>query len=318
MDNHYFERIVLNLPNQLEVKIAGLKLLNPTMLAAGVLGLTEASLREAADNGAGAVITKSVGLEPRTGYSNPSVVQVSCGLLNAIGLPNPGVRHFKEEIEEIKQKGVGVPVIASVFGFSIPEFADVAHIMAEGGADAIELNVSCPHVEKTGSEIGQHPDLVSEIVRKVKGVVNKPVIVKLTPNVANIVELAQSAVKAGADAITAINTVRAMAIEIETARPILANKIGGLSGPAIKPIAIRCVYEIYEAVNVPIIGCGGITTWQDAVEFMLAGASAVQIATAIASEGIGVFKSINKGIASYLQRKDFMSVNQIVGLAHKR
>jgi len=282
------------------------------------LGLTGASLREAIDNGAGAVVTKSVGLEPRMGYPNPAVAQVNCGLLNAMGLPNPGAHHFANEIRQLKQNGVGVPVIASVYGFSAQKFAKAAAIMAEAGADAIELNVSCPHVKETGSEIGQNPNLVAEVVKEVKEAVNKPVIVKLTPNVANIVEVAQSAVKAGADAITAINTVRAMAIEIQTAQPILANKIGGLSGPAIKPIAVRCVYEIYEALDVPIIGCGGVTTWRDAVEFMLAGASAVQIGTAIASKGLGVFKSITKGITSYLHSRGLRSVNQIVGLAHKK
>jgi dihydroorotate dehydrogenase (NAD+) catalytic subunit len=245
------------------------------------------------------------------------VVQVCCGLLNAVGLPNPGVHHFAEEIKELKQSDIGVPVIASVFGFSAQEFAKAAAIMTEAGADAIELNVSCPHVKETGSEIGQHPKLVAEVVKEVKRAIDKPTIVKLTPNATSIVEVAQSAVKAGADAITAINTVRAMAIEIETTQPILANKIGGLSGPAIKPIAVRCVYEIYETINVPIIGCGGVTNWRDAVEFMLAGASAVQIGTAIASEGLDVFKSVTKGIASYLQRKGFRSVKQIVGLSHR-
>ena len=305
------------MPNQLMVEIAGLKLPNPTMLAAGILGLTGASLRDAAAKGAGAVVTKSVGLKPRTGYPNPTVVQVCCGLLNAVGLPNPGVHHFAEEIKELKQSEICVPVIASVFGFSAQEFAKAAAIMAKAGADAIELNVSCPHVKETGSEIGQHPKLVAEVVKEVKKAINKPTIVKLTPNATNIVEVAQSAVNAGADAITAINTVRAMAIEIETTQPILANKIGGLSGPAIKPIAVRCVYEIYETINVPIIGCGGVTNWRDAVEFMLAGASAVQIGTAIASEGLDVFKSVTKGIASYLQRKGFRSVKQIVGLSHR-
>jgi len=304
--------------NQLAVEIAGLKLSNPTMLAAGILGLSGASLREAIKNGAGAVVTKSVGLKPRAGYANPAVVQVNCGLLNAIGLPNPGAKDFAEEVKELKKDGIGAPIITSVFGFSSEEFAKAASILARAGADAVELNVSCPHVEKTGSEIGQSPTLVAEVVKQVKSAIDKPVIVKLTPNVADIVEVAEAGVKAGADAVAAVNTVRAMAIDIETAQPILANKIGGLSGSAIKPIAVRCVYEIYEAVNVPIIGCGGITDWQDAVEFMLAGASAVQIGTAIASEGLGVFKTMAKGIGSYLGRNDVRSVKDIVGLSHRR
>jgi len=304
--------------NRLAVEIAGLRLPNPTMLAAGVQGLSGASLREAIKNGTGAVVTKSMCLKPRIGYANPAVVQVSCGLLNAIGLPNPGARDFAEEIRELKKSGVSVPVIASVFGFSPQEFAETARILAGAGADAVELNVSCPHVKRTGSEIGQSPSLVAGVVERVKKVVDKPVIVKLSPNVSDIVEVAEAGVKAGADAVCAINTVRAMAIDAETAKPILANKIGGLSGPAVKPIGVRCVYEIYEAVKVPVIGCGGVATWRDAVEYILAGATAVQIGTAVASHGLGVFKSVSRGIESYLKKKGFRSVKEIVGSSHRR
>jgi len=298
---------------RLATEIAGLKLANPTMLAAGILGLTGSSLRSVVEAGAGAVVTKSLGLKPREGYLNPTVVQVDCGLLNAMGLPNPGVRHFNEEIKEVKE--TEVPVIVSIYAFSSEEFAKAAEVAVDMGADALELNVSCPHVEETGAEIGSDPELVAEVVRKVKNKVNKPVFVKLTPNVANIVEVAKAAVRAGADAITAINTVRAMAIEIETTRPFLANKIGGLSGPAIKPIAVRCIYEIYREVDVPVIGCGGITDWRDAVEFMLAGASTVQIGTAIAFKGLRVFKSVTRGVDAYVRKKGFRSVKDIVGLA---
>ena len=301
--------------SRLAIEIAGLKLANPTMLASGILGMSGLTLKRAADAGAGAVVTKSVGLEPREGYSNPTVVQAECGLLNAVGLPNPGVHYFSEEIREAKE--LGVPIIVSVYGFSSEEFAEAARVAVEAGADAIELNVSCPHVEKTGAEIGQSSLLVAEIVKKVKGRVDKPVFVKLTPNVADIAKVAKAAAEAGADAITAINTVRAMTIDVETTRPILANKIGGLSGAAIKPIAVRCVYEVYREVDVPVIGCGGISTWQDAVEFMLAGASAVQIGTAIAFNGLDVFKSVTKGVDAYLKKRGFRSVKEIVGLSHR-
>jgi len=301
--------------NRLATEIAGLKLANPTMLASGILGYTGLSLKSIIEAGAGAVVTKSMGLEPRTGYPNPTVVQTDCGLLNAMGLPNPGISHFKEEMNELKN--TGVPTILSIYGFSSEEFANVAETAAKMGADAIELNVSCPHIKKAGAEIGCDPLLLTEIVKEVKKRVNIPVIVKLTPNVANIGEIAKAAEKAGADAITAINTVKAMNIEIETGRPLLANKFGGLSGPAIKPIAVRCVYDVYRSVDVPIIGCGGISSWQDAVEFMLAGASAVQIGTAVAFKGVGVFSSVAKGIDAYLKRKGFKNVKELVGLAHK-
>jgi len=301
--------------NRLATEIAGLKLANPTMLASGILGYTGLSLKSIIEAGAGAVVTKSMGLEPRTGYPNPTVVQTDCGLLNAMGLPNPGISHFKEEMKELKS--TGVPTILSIYGYSSEEFVKVAETAAKMGADAIELNVSCPHVKKAGAEIGCDASLLAEIVEEVKKKVAKPVIVKLTPNVANIDEIAKAAEKAGADAITAINTVKAMNIEIETGRPLLANKFGGLSGPAIKPIAVRCVYDVYRSVDVPIIGCGGISSWQDVVEFMLAGASAVQIGTAVAFKGVGVFSSVAKGIEAYLKRKGFKNVKELVGLAHK-
>jgi dihydroorotate dehydrogenase (NAD+) catalytic subunit len=300
--------------NRLATEIAGLKLANPTMLASGILGYTGLSLKSMIEAGAGAVVTKSLGMEPRTGYPNPTVVQVDCGLLNAMGLPNPGISHFKEEIKELKN--TGAPTIVSIYGYSSEEFAQVAETAAEMGADAIELNVSCPHIKKAGAEIGCDRQLLTDVVEEVKKKVDKPVIVKLTPNVADIGEIAEAAEKAGADAITAINTVKAMSIEVETGRPLLANKFGGLSGPAIKPIAVRCVYDVYRSVDVPVIGCGGITGWQDAVEFMLAGASAVQIGTAIAFKGVSVFGSVTKGIDRYLKRKGFKNVKQLVGLAH--
>jgi dihydroorotate dehydrogenase (NAD+) catalytic subunit len=300
--------------SRLATEIAGLKLANPVMLASGILGISLFSLRRVVDAGAGAIVTKSVGLKPREGYLNPSVVQVECGLLNALGLPNPGVHYFSEEISRAE---LGVPVIMSVYGFSSEDFAEVAGVAVNANVEALELNLSCPHVERTGAEIGHDPKLVADVVERVKARVDRPVFVKLTPNVADIVEVAKVAVESGADAITAINTVRAMNIDIETTCPILANKIGGLSGAAIKPIAVRCVYEIYQEVDVPIVGCGGIYTWRDAVEFMLAGASAVQIGTAIAFEGLEVFRSVTKGIEAYLKEKGFGSVKEIVGLAHR-
>jgi len=297
------------------VDLAGLKLANPTLLASGILGLSAETLSNIVEGGAAAIVTKSVGSKPRNGYANPTIVQTSCGLINAMGLPNPGINEFVKEIREAKS--FGVPVVVSVYGFSAEEYATVAKKAVDAGADAAELNVSCPHVEETGVEIGQNPEILAEVVRKVKAVVEKPVFVKLSPNVANIAETAEVAVKAGADALTAINTVKAMAIDTETTVPILSNKIGGLSGPAIKPIAVRCVYEIYERVKEPIIGCGGITNWRDAVEFLLAGATAVQIGTAIALKGPSVFRKVTRGIDAYLRRKGFKSVNEIVGLSHR-
>ena len=300
----------------LNVRVAGLELRNPTALASGILGYSAESLQSIAEAGAGAVVTKSVGVTPRVGYPNPTVVQANCGIINAMGLPNPGISEYAHEIRHAKTV-LTVPLIVSVYGFSAEEYAITALKAAEAGADAVELNVSCPHVKETGSEIGQNPVLLAKVVSKVKAAVRKPVIVKLSPNVTDIVKVAKAAADAGADALTAINTVRAIAINVETAQPILSNKRGGLSGPAVKPIALRHVYDIYEKVKTPIIGCGGITNWRDAVEFLLAGASAVQIGTAIAIKNPAVFEAINRGIAAYLKKKKIRSVKEIVGLSHR-
>jgi dihydroorotate dehydrogenase (NAD+) catalytic subunit len=299
----------------LSIRIAGLWLRTPTVLASGILGYTAESLRRVAEGGAGAVVTKSVGVASRMGYENPTVVQASCGLINAMGLPNPGIDEFVEEISQAKAV-LQSPLIVSVFGYSVDEYALVARKAVEAGADAVELNVSCPHVDNTGSEIGQNPKLLGEIVSKVKVSVQKPVIVKLSPNVTDIAEIGKAAVQAGADALTAINTVKALAIDVETTLPILSNVRGGLSGPAIKPVALRCVYDLYEQVKTPIMGCGGITTWQDAMEFLLAGASAVQIGTAVALKEPDVFQAVSRGIKTYLKKKGYESVQEVVGVAH--
>ena len=302
--------------NPLRVNLAGLQLENPTALASGILGYSPESLQRIAEAGAGAVVTKSIGLKPRMGYPNPTVVQANCGIINAMGLPNPSITEYTSEINFTKTL-IKIPIIVSVYGYSAEEYTKVTKAAAEAGAAAVELNVSCPHVKETGSEIGQNPKLLKQVVHQVKTATNKPVIVKLSPNVTDIIELAQAATNAGADALTATNTVRAIAIDTETARPILSNTRGGLSGPAIKPIALRAVYDIYEQVKTPIIGCGGITTWQDAVEFLLAGATAIQIGTAIATHDPTVFQAVTRGIQAYLKKKKYRSIKEIVGQAHR-
>ncbi len=302
--------------NLLNTTIVGLKLHSPTTLASGILGYTADSFEVIAKNGAGAVVTKSIGVSPRIGYPNPTVVQAKAALINAVGLPNPGINEYTEELKYAKSI-LKVPIIVSIFGYTAEEYALVAQKAAEAGADAVELNVSCPHVKYTGSEIGQNQRLLTDVICAVKAAIQKPTIVKLSPNVTDIAEIAKVAEKAGADALTVINTVRAMAIDVATQSPILSNVRGGLSGPAIKPIALRCVYDVFEAVKVPIFGCGGIIDWRDAVEFLLAGASAVQVGTAIALDEPGVFQDINRGIAGYLKTKGYGSVEDIVGLSHQ-
>ncbi len=302
--------------NPLCVDLAGLRLDNPTMLASGILGYTRETMQMIEKNGAGAIVSKSIGAKPRKGYANPTIVQVDGGLVNALGLPNPGIEEFVSEIRRVKQF-LTVPFVVSMYGYSPEEYAEVAKTAVDAGADAIELNVSCPHVKKTGSEIGQDPRILRSVVSKVKAIVEVPVFVKLSPNVTSIVEIGKSAEKAGADALTVANTVRAIVIDIETMMPILHNRVGGLSGPTTKPIALRCVYELYQAVKVPLIGCGGVANWQDATEYLLAGATAVQIGTAVATHSPSVFGAISTGIGGYLKRKEFKRVGDIVGLSHR-
>ncbi|MEM2934709.1 MAG: dihydroorotate dehydrogenase [Methanocellales archaeon] len=296
----------------LRVEIGSLSLKNPTILAAGILGTTAGSLIRIASLGAGAVVTKSIGSKPREGYPNPVIVQMEFGLLNAMGLPNPSYKEFKEEIKRVKK--AKVTVIASIFGGSVEEFVEVAIGICKAKPSALELNLSCPHAKGYGADIGIDPELVRKITRAVKKEVKVPVWVKLTPNVTDIVEIGRAAERGGADAIVAINTLRGMAIDLESGYPILSNKIGGLSGKALKPVAIRCVYELYENLNIPIIGVGGISNYRDALEFIMAGAIAVQIGTAVYSD-LTIFHQICSGIKSYLMEKK-CTLEEIRGKAH--
>jgi dihydroorotate dehydrogenase (NAD+) catalytic subunit len=295
----------------LSVDVGGLTLHNPVMLAAGILGTTGASLRRAAQAGAGGVVTKSIGIEPRKGHPGPNIVSVDCGLLNAMGLPNPGYKDFQEEIDLAREGGV--PVVASIFGSSAAEFARIARGLK---ADAFELNLSCPHAEKYGSELGRYPDLVESVTGAVKANADVPVWVKLTPNTADIVELGRAAQAGGADAVVAINTLKAMAIDIETGYPILGNRFGGLSGQAVKPVAVRCVYELSSNLDIPVVGVGGVSSWEDAAEMIMAGARAVQVGTAL-HKGYDVFREITDGLSSYLERKS-LALDELCGMAMRR
>jgi len=294
----------------LSLNLTGIQLTNPLMLAAGIMGTTGGSMKRIALAGAGALVTKSIGLEPKSGHSNPSMVEVDCGYLNAMGLPNPSYKNFQQEIDPAKEGRI--TVIASIFGGCALDFSEIAGTIH---ADAFELNVSCPHAHGYGAEIGTDPALVEDITRAVKKTVNVPVWVKLTPNVTNIKSIALAAQSGGADAVVAINTVRAMAIDIESGYPILGNKFGGLSGRTIKPVAVKCVYDLYEALDIPVIGVGGISDWKDAVEFIMAGAQAVEIGSAIGNN-INIFNVISSGMEVFLKQKEW-TLKDIYGMAHQ-
>ncbi len=298
----------------LSVDVAGLRFRNPVLLAAGIIGLSAPLLRRAYEAGAGAVVTKSIGPGPRPGFRTPILVELEVGLLNAVGLSNPGAEGFAPELRRLREEGV--PVIASVFGFKPEDYASVAEELEAAGAVALELNCSCPHVSGV-REIGSRPELVEAVVRAVKDRVEIPVFVKLSPNVSDITAIGLAAERAGADGVVAINTVRALAIDVELKRPVLSAGFGGLSGPAIRPIAVRAVCELYGVLDVPVIGCGGIMGWRDAVEFILAGASAVQVGSAVYYRGLGVFRSITAGLEAYMERHGYSRVADMVGEAVK-
>ena len=296
---------------KLTTEIGSLTLSNPTILAAGILGTTGASLKRIAAMGAGAVVTKSIGIEPKFGHHNPSLIKLEHGYLNAMGLPNPAYKEFLQELNIAKESGV--PVIASIFGATAQEFVEVAQGLP--GAAAYELNVSCPHAKGYGMQLGTDPALVKSVTKAVKDATKAPVWVKLTPNVTDIRDIGLAAQEGGADAVVAINTLKAMAIDIETGYPILGNINGGLSGPAIKPVAVKCVYDLYSELDIPVIGAGGVSNWADAVELMMAGATAVEIGSAVYDD-ISIFASVSMGLSDYMDRHK-LQLEDLVGMSHR-
>lgn len=297
----------------LKTNLSGLKLNSPIILASGILGVSFSSMKRVINAGAGAVTTKSIGPIPRKGFKNPSIIEVYPGtFINSVGLGNPGIDDFISEIKKIKE--YNIPLIVSVFGDTNKTYLDVAIKAEEAGADAIEINISCPHAEV--SSIGIDKELTYNLAKFLKKNLDIPLFVKLNPNVTNLTEIALAAEKGGADGVVAINTLTAMKIDVNTTRPILSHGSGGLSGKAIHPIAVKKVYDLFKNLKIPIIGCGGVDSWQDVVEFFLAGASAVQIGTAL-YKSADIISEINKGIVEYLKENEYKSLNDIKGLAHQ-
>lgn len=302
--------------SSLEVDLAGFKLRNPTVLASGILGISLGAARRVESAGAGAFTTKTITLEPRRGYPNPTFVITEHGYLNAVGLANPGIEYFCDELREIV-KSLSIPVLLSVGGSSGEEIVEVAKRGLECGVRVIELNVSCPHVKGMGLELGHNVEEVAEAVRRIRSAGGR-VFVKLSVH-HDYLRLAEAVIDAGASGLTAINTVRGVVIDVYARRPVLSNIYGGYSGPAIRPIAVRVVYELYEHFpETPIIGVGGVDSWKGAVEMLLAGATAVGIGSAIALKDLGIFQEVTEGLRKYLEGEGFNSVKELVGLAHRR
>lgn len=296
----------------LSVDINGLKLSNPVMTASGTFGYA-AEYKDLVNlNGLGAIIVKGLSLEPSTGNPSPRVVETACGLLNAVGLENVGVKAFiRDKLPFLN--ALAPPVFINIYGKKIEEYGELASIINTlDGIAGIEVNISCPNVTAGGAAFGVDPAAAAKVVGQVRQCTSKHVMVKLSPNVTDIVEIAKAVEGAGADSISLINTLTGLAIDSETFKPLLANVTGGLSGPAIKPIALRMVWQTAKNVKIPVVGIGGIATATDALEFIIAGATAVQVGTAVLVDP-DCLERIIKGIGLFLKRKGFSSLDEIRG-----
>lgn len=302
----------------LSTELFGCTLKNPTILASGILGTTRDLLKTASQNGAGAVTIKSISEEPREGHPNPTVLAFGPGLINAVGYSNPGIDNAAREFTDLNE--LGCPVIGSLIGTSVEEFAYVASRMNKLEFAALEVPLSCPHTPGYGKLGNQdNPEEVFQIVSTICSNTSKPLFVKLPPvaSSGNIVEMALAAKDAGAYGLTASNTIGpGMLIDIDTGKPYLGFRIGGISGPALKPLAIATVYQLFEAVDMPIIGTGGVSSGRDAIEMIMAGATAVGIGTSVVWRGISAFKDIAEEMAEILIARGVTSLAEIRGLAH--
>ncbi|MGC9020366.1 MAG: dihydroorotate dehydrogenase [Candidatus Methanodesulfokora sp.] len=295
----------------LSVRIAGIRLENPVVIASGILGTTSGLMKRLSDAGAGAITTKTTTLRPREGNPLPNVYELEFGLVNSMGLPNPGAEEMAGEIRRAR-KEVKIPIIASIAGESEEEFLKVASIMEEAGADAVELNLSCPHSRKLGLELGSDPQLVKKIAKEVRGSVSLPLLAKISAHFPSIPDYLESFIE-HIDGVTAINTLKAMVIDVDEMVPVLGGRYGGLSGPAIRPIALRVVNEIRRAFpDISIIGVGGVEDWRSALEMIMAGADAVGIGTAI-RKGLNVIEEIKLGISRFLSERG-LSLEEIRGI----
>lgn len=299
--------------NRLAVEIAGLKMKTPVTTASGTFGFG-LEFQDFLDlEKVGAVTVKGTTLEPRAGNKGQRAVETPSGMLNCVGLENPGSDYFIEHtLPELKK--IDVPVIVNIAGSTPEEYGELAKKLDIEGVHAIEINISCPNVKHGGIAFGTCPESAAEVVRAVKANTGKMVITKLSPNVTDIVEMALAAQEAGTDALSLINTLIGMKIDIDRRKPVLGNVMGGLSGPAVRPVAVRMVYQVAQKVNVPIIGMGGIMNAEDAIEFFLAGASAVAVGTANFCDP-RLAETISQGMLSYLDRHGFKNIREIIGLA---
>jgi len=307
----------MNLSVQLAPKHhRGLLLANPVMTASGTFGYGTEYSHLFDIQKLGAIVCKGTTLEPWDGNPQPRVAETACGVLNSIGLQNIGVKALIKDKAPV-WAGWRVPVIVNIAGETIDEYAKVAgELEGVAGVSAIEVNISCPNIKAGGAEFGAEPESAASVVAAVKAVTSLPVLVKLTPNTSDIVRVAVAVAEAGADAISLINTLKGMVIDITQRRPLLGNITGGLSGPAIKPVALYMVYQVAGAVEIPVIGCGGITTSGDAIEFIMAGASAIQVGTANLTNPRAPLEVL-EGIEKFMEKEGIGDIGELIGVARR-
>jgi len=304
----------------LSLSFWGLTFPNPLVLASGILGTEAALMERVARCGAGGITSKSCGPLPRSGHPNPTVLHWGPGLINAVGLANPGVAAEVGILRETKTRlrPLGVPLIASIFAHTIEEFGQVAHQVGDAQPDLIEVNISCPNVQaEYGRPFALDAQAAAAVTRAVKTATGIPITVKLSPNTPDLVPIARAVVEAGADALTAVNTLGpGMVIDLDSGQPILANRVGGVSGTAMRPIAVRCVYELARAVHVPIIGTGGVSSGRDALEMIMAGATLVGVGSVVYDRGPEAFAAIRQEMEDWMEIHGVRRLDEIRGLAH--
>jgi dihydroorotate dehydrogenase (NAD+) catalytic subunit len=302
----------------LRTEFLGLELASPIVLASGIIGTSPALLERAARSGAGAVTAKSCGPVARAGHANPVALDWGGGLINAIGLTNPGAAQEAVLLAEARDllAPLGVPLFASIFAGTVAEFAEVARLVSASSPALIEVNISCPNVaDEFGTPFAATCESAAAVTAAVRRATTVPIAVKLAPNVSDIGRIAAAVAAAGADAITAVNTLPGMVIDPDAGRPVLSNRVGGISGPALKPIALRCVYEISRAVRLPVIGTGGVMNGRDAAEMLMAGATLVGAGSAVWYRGVEALGDIGRELSEFLERRSMSDLAQIRGAA---
>lgn len=304
--------------NRLKVNFLGVEFDNPIVTSSGCFGFGLEYKDYFDPNELGGITLKGLTLEPRTGNMGPRIAETPCGILNCVGLENPGIEVFEKEIiPKLKKEGVTTRLIANINGSTVDQYVEIAKRVNEiEEIDLVELNISCPNVKDGGMAFGANPEVAARVTREVRKVTTKPLVVKLSPNVTDIAGIAKIVEENGADAVSLINTLLGMVIDLKTKKPLLGNTFGGFSGPAVKPVAVRMVYQVYKAVNIPIIGMGGISSVEDALEFIMAGASMVSLGTGIFSNPM-LPVEVAEGLQKYCEENGIENISELVGIAHR-